>query len=88
MNSLLGKKKTIIGFLLPGVIVYSVSVVIPILWSVWYSLFNWNGYGAKEFCGISNYLTMLADREMWQAVWHTVNLSVWRYILKVMQTFL
>ncbi len=83
MNSLLGKKKTIIGFLLPGVIVYSVSVVIPILWSVWYSLFNWNGYGAKEFCGISNYLTMLADREMWQAVWHTVNLSVWQVILQV-----
>lgn len=83
MNSLLGKKKVIAGFLLPGVIVYSVSVVVPILWSIWYSLFQWNGYGAKEFCGISNYVTMLADQEMWQSVWHTIHLSVWQVVLQV-----
>lgn len=83
MNSLLGKKKTIVGFLLPGVIVYSVSVVIPILWSVWYSLFNWNGYSVKEFCGVSNYMALIADKEMWQSVWHTINLSVWQVILQV-----
>jgi len=83
MNSLLGRKKIIAGFLLPGVIVYSISVVIPILWSIWYSFFDWNGYGAKEFCGLSNYLTMLSDKEMWQSVGHTINLSVWQVVLQV-----
>lgn len=83
MESLLKKKSTILCFLVPGVLVYLLSVVVPIFWSGYYSLFDWNGFGDKLFVGISNYEKLIVDQEMWESVMNTLVYSFWQIILQV-----
>jgi raffinose/stachyose/melibiose transport system permease protein len=45
----------IILFLLPGLILFVGVLIAPIALSGYYSFFNWNGFGPKEFIGFSNY---------------------------------
>ncbi len=48
-------------FLLPGLIFFSVYVIIPIFQSIWISLFAWDGLGAKEWVGMANYVELIDD---------------------------
>lgn len=53
----------IVLFLLPAVILFLLFVVYPILQSVYYSMFNWKGFGpAVDFVGLDNYRNILNDR--------------------------
>ncbi|MCR5425459.1 MAG: sugar ABC transporter permease [Lachnospiraceae bacterium] len=45
----------IILFLLPGLILFVGVLIAPIALSGYYSFFDWNGFGPKEFIGFSNY---------------------------------
>jgi raffinose/stachyose/melibiose transport system permease protein len=54
---------TIFFFLLPAIILFLIFVVYPILQSVYYSLFNWKGFGsATDFVGLDNFKNILSDR--------------------------
>lgn len=48
-------------FILPAVIWFSVIVILPVLVSVYYSFFDWNGITEKVFVGLRNYREMLKD---------------------------
>lgn len=48
-------------FLLPGLIFFSIYVIIPIFQSIWISFFAWDGLGTKEWVGIANYIELLDD---------------------------
>lgn len=54
-------KKAIAFFLLPAFIVYTILVMIPIVVSLYYSLIEWDGLGAKKFVGISNFTKLFGD---------------------------
>ncbi|WP_130838298.1 carbohydrate ABC transporter permease [Lachnoclostridium sp. Marseille-P6806] len=54
-------KKAIAFFLLPGLIVYSIMVMIPIGVSVYYSMIDWDGIGPKKFVGINNFIKLFRD---------------------------
>ena len=41
-------------FILPAVIWFSVIVILPVLVSVYYSFFDWNGITEKVFVGLLN----------------------------------
>ena len=50
-------------FLLPAIILFLVFVVFPIFQSVYYSFFNWKGFGpAVDFVGFDNYKNILNDK--------------------------
>ena len=51
-------------FLLPALTIYSFVVLVPVIWSLTYSFFNWKGIGAMKFCGFDNYVRMFTDRKM------------------------
>jgi raffinose/stachyose/melibiose transport system permease protein len=54
---------TILLFLLPAVLLFLFFVVYPILQSVYYSLFDWNGFGpAVDFVGLDNFKNILGDK--------------------------
>lgn len=55
-------------FVLPALIVYILTVIIPILWSMGYSLFSWNGINDMKFIGLENYMRMFQDETFRQAV--------------------
>ncbi len=54
---------TIILFLLPAFILFFVFLVYPIVRSVYFSLFNWNGLGpATKYVGLDNFKQILVDK--------------------------
>ena len=55
MQKSYGQKKVILMFLLPAFIVYTLFVVVSVIWAGYYSLFDWSGVGEKIFLGINNY---------------------------------
>jgi len=60
---------TIFLFLLPAIVLFLVFVVYPILQSVYYSMFNWKGFGpAVDFVGIENYKNILTDKVFLKAL--------------------
>lgn len=83
MDRLLRKKQTIMCFLLPGIIVYTMSVIVPIIWSAYYSLVEWSGYGELTFVGLGNFKKLMSDTEFWDSVFHTLFYAVGQIILQV-----
>jgi raffinose/stachyose/melibiose transport system permease protein len=50
-------------FLLPAVVLFLLFVVYPIFQSIYYSMFNWKGFGpAVDFVGLDNFKNILNDR--------------------------
>jgi raffinose/stachyose/melibiose transport system permease protein len=50
-------------FLLPAIILFLLFVVYPIFQSVYYSFFNWKGFGpAVDFVGLENFKNILKDK--------------------------
>lgn len=61
MEKMLRNKAVICSFLFPALLLFTVTVILPIGWSVYYSFFNWNGVSKMKFIGIDNYIRMFAD---------------------------
>jgi raffinose/stachyose/melibiose transport system permease protein len=60
---------TILLFLAPALLVFSVFLIYPIAQSAYYSFFNWKGFGpATDFIGINNYFRILTDKSFLRAV--------------------
>src|ERR671923_3014601 len=60
---------TILLFLLPAIVLFLFFVVYPVLQSVYYSMFNWKGFGpAVDFVGIENYKNILSDKVFLKAI--------------------
>jgi raffinose/stachyose/melibiose transport system permease protein len=51
-------------FLLPALIIYFLIIVIPSLYSLYLSMFKWNGVGEKVFVGLKNYLDLFANDDV------------------------
>ena len=49
-------------FLLPGLLFFSVYVIIPIFQSFNISLYRWDGLGEATYIGLANYQELLTDR--------------------------
>jgi raffinose/stachyose/melibiose transport system permease protein len=60
---------TIVLFLLPAMVFFSIFLVYPVFKSVYYSLFSWKGFGpAVDFIGLDNFKRILTDRVFLKAV--------------------
>lgn len=46
------------AFLIPAGIIYISVIIIPVFYSLYISLFKWNGIGDMKFVGLSNYITL------------------------------
>jgi raffinose/stachyose/melibiose transport system permease protein len=56
-------------FLMPALVVFLIFVIYPILRSLYFSLFNWNGLGpAVDFVGLQNFVAILSDQVFIKAV--------------------
>lgn len=58
----LKNKKIIALFVIPGMLVYVIFFLWPILSTFYYSTFEWNGYSDMIFTGFDNYLRLFKDR--------------------------
>jgi raffinose/stachyose/melibiose transport system permease protein len=63
------EKLIIFLFLLPSTLIFLVFVIYPIFQSIYYSFFNWKGFGpAVDFIALDNYKRILTDRVFITAV--------------------
>jgi raffinose/stachyose/melibiose transport system permease protein len=55
------RRGAIIGWLftMPALVMYAAFVILPLLLSIYYSFFRWNGIGPMTWVGLKNYLTIL-----------------------------
>jgi raffinose/stachyose/melibiose transport system permease protein len=62
---------TIILFLAPAVLLFTIFLVAPVLYAAFVSLFSWKGFGPpKDFIALDNYTKMLKDTVFMKAVIH------------------
>lgn len=84
MNKILNNKKIAVCFLFPAIAVYIFTMIIPILWSLSYSFFSWDGFGSMEFAGLKNYIYMFTkDRVFWAAFRNNVFYSLINIVLQM-----
>lgn len=62
MNKVLGNKKAISLFVVPALIVYTIIVMVPVIWSMYYSFFSGSPGLKWEFAGLDNYARLFKDK--------------------------
>lgn len=61
MQKLLGNKKAIFIFIFPALLLFTVIVIVPIFFSVYYSTLDWDGISKGTFVGFENYLRLFQN---------------------------
>jgi raffinose/stachyose/melibiose transport system permease protein len=68
-----GRLLTIIAFLLPSIIVYSLFVFFPLFQAAYYGLYDWNGLGPlADNVGLENFRNVLSDSLFHKAIRHNL----------------
>lgn len=68
---------------LPGFLIFTVGVIIPMFFAFHYSLTSWNGLTAeKPFVGLQNYITMFQDKYVGSAWLFTLKFTFWNVIIQ------
>jgi raffinose/stachyose/melibiose transport system permease protein len=73
--------------LAPALLVFSVFVVYPVLYSLGFSLTKFQGFGQPEFIGLENYRTLASDAFFWQSLQNTVVILIVSVSLLVPASF-
>ncbi|WP_304943299.1 carbohydrate ABC transporter permease [Vallitalea guaymasensis] len=61
MDKVLGNKKAIFIFVFPAFIVFFLVAILPIFFSVYYSMLDWDGIGNGIFVGLRNYIDLFVN---------------------------
>lgn len=71
-------REAIIGwlFVLPALVMYTVFVLLPLVLSIRYSFFRWDGIGPMTWVGLDNYATVLKDPDLLITIFNAFQLVV------------
>jgi raffinose/stachyose/melibiose transport system permease protein len=71
------KVPLILLFVLPGMVIFTLFVLMPIGQSVYYSGYNWDGFGPpRDFVGFGNYTRLLNHSVFQESVLHSFTIMV------------
>ena len=70
-------------FLGPSLIIYSILVIVPVLFSTYYSLTDWNGIGKQKFVGIMNFIKMFKDADFLVSFQNSIICTVISILLQI-----
>src|SRR4051794_26506432 len=70
-------------FVGPAVLVFCFTILIPILMTLAFSFYDWNGFGTMKFIGFDNYLRAFKDHIYLMSYWHILIYIVLTIILEV-----
>lgn len=71
----------------PALILFSVFVVYPVVYSMGFSLTKFQGFGTPEFIGFKNYVALADDPFFWQSLQNTIIILVVSVALLVPLSF-
>ena len=64
------------AFLAPQLIGLILFSLIPVLFTLTLSFMKWDGFGAKDFIGLANYIDQFQDPDFWKALGNTVYYTI------------
>lgn len=70
--------------ILPGLAIYALFVLWPIVSTARYSLYDWTGFSEPVFIGFENYRELWGDEDFWLALQHNAFFVVFFTILPIM----
>jgi raffinose/stachyose/melibiose transport system permease protein len=73
------RRESIVGwlFVLPALLMYAVFVLMPLLLTILYSFFHWNGFGPMTWVGLKNYVTIFQVPNLVGTIVNAFWLVVW-----------
>jgi raffinose/stachyose/melibiose transport system permease protein len=71
-------------FILPGLLLYAVFVLLPMVNTVRYSFTEWSGFDVPVFNGGQNYADLLRDGDFWNAIGHNAFFVIFYTILPIL----
>ncbi len=84
MQKAFGKKSIIFLFIFPAFLIYTLFVIVSIIWAGYYSFFDWSGVGRKAFIGLQNYVELIASDNVFRStVYHTLIYTVINVLIQV-----
>ena len=70
-------------FTLPAFLFFTVLVIVPVLFSAFYSLTSWRGIGTPVFEGLDNYLTLFSSSTYWEIMLNTIRMLAASFFFQV-----
>ncbi len=64
-------------FVLPALLIYAVFVLLPLVLTILYSFYRWNGVGSMTWVGLKNYATVLEVPDLLGTIFNAFWLVVW-----------
>ncbi|GAA1958035.1 carbohydrate ABC transporter permease [Agromyces allii] len=83
MDKALGDKRTILILLGPALLVYSLIMLVPIVWSLGYTVMDGNPIIGFQFTGFDNFATFFSDPAAWEAIGFTLKYALVLTVLQV-----
>jgi raffinose/stachyose/melibiose transport system permease protein len=73
------RRETIVGwlFIVPALLMYAAFVLLPLLLSIQYSFFHWDGIGLMTWVGLKNYVTVFQVPDLLGTIYNAFLLVVW-----------
>ena len=86
-HSIKAKKRDIpwiVIFLIPFLVLYFTFTLWPLLATLFYSFFDWNGLGPiEDFVKLDNYIRIASDKSFLLAFWNTIWFAVANTVIKI-----
>jgi raffinose/stachyose/melibiose transport system permease protein len=80
----LRKRIELTVLLVPPLALFIGFVLVPMIFAIWYSLYNWNGYGPlTDFIGLQNYRGVLTGPVFHQALLHNIIIAVLSVVIQL-----
>ena len=73
------RRETLSGwlFVLPALIMYAVFVLAPLLLTILYSFYRWDGIGPMKWVGLKNYVTVFEVPDLLGTIFNAFRLVLW-----------
>lgn len=76
MERTLRDRRAVLVFVLPALLLYTLVLLIPIVWSIGYSFFEGSPIGGFEFVGLSNYGKLWQDKDFLNSLWFSAKYAI------------
>ncbi len=64
------KQRAYVFFILPGLCIYTLFMIVPLLSAMYYSLYSWAGIGERVFIGLENFRSLFFNPRMSEIFWN------------------
>ena len=76
METMLRDRRAALLLVGPALLIYSLIVLVPVVWSLAYTLFEGNVLSGFQFVGFQNFVLLVNDPSFWQSVVFTLKYAV------------